>query len=128
MDDRKHTGNTSSKVLLFLLLVLGVIIAWNSYSFARSEDVPPEMAEASLRASIYLAALAVDAEFEETGAYPPDLESIEVDEEEVTYSANATGYTLVATDGDLSFEYRSGDDLDPYRTDFEYLLPGSRIR
>jgi hypothetical protein len=128
LDDRKPTGNSSSTILLFLLLVLGVIIAWNGYSFARSEEVAPEMAEASLKASIYLVTLAVDAEFEETGVYPPDLETIDVEEEEVTYSPNETGYILVATDGELTYEYRSGDDLDPYRTAFEYLLPGNRLR
>jgi hypothetical protein len=128
VDDRKHTGNTSATVLLILLLVLGLVLAWNSYSFSRSETVSPEMAEASLKASIYLVALAVDAEFQETGVYPRDLESIEVEEEEVTYTPTSNGYTLVAVDEERSFEYRSGEDLDPYRSAFEYLLPGSRAR
>ena len=131
-DKRASLGGSAgvghAPVLLVLLLVLGLILAWNSYSYRQSETVSPEMAEASLKASIYLAALAVDAEFEESGVYPQDLESIDVDEEEVTYLPREDCYTLVAADEELSFEFHSGDDLEPYRSAFEFLLPPSGVR
>jgi len=118
-------GASHGAILLVLLLALALLLAWNSYSYRRAETISPEMADASLKGSIYLTVLALEAEFEDTGAYPSDLESIDVAEDEVTYFPTGNGYRLVAADGDLSFEFRSGDDLGPYRTAFEFLLPPS---
>ena len=119
------TGASRGITLLVVLLALGLVLAWNSYSYRQAETISPEMAAASLKGPIYLVVLALEAEFEDTGAYPPDLESIDVAEDEVTYFPTGDGYRLVATDGNLSFEFRSGDDLEPYRSAFEFLLPPS---
>lgn len=122
-------GNaTGGLVILVLLLVLALTVAWNGYTYRKYQAVSPEVAGASLKASIYLTVLALEAEFEDTGAYPPDLESIDVAEEEVTYRPTGKGYTLVAADDESSIEFQSGDDLEPYRTAFEFLLPRSGIR
>ena len=122
---RGSRGASHGAILLVLLLALALLLAWNSYSYRQAEAISPEMADASLKGSIYLTVLALESEFENTGAYPPNLESIDVAEDEVTYFPTGNGYRLVAADGDLSFEFRSGDDLEPYRTAFEFLLPPS---
>lgn len=79
--------------------------------------------DTSLRETIYVTALALDAEFEATGAYPNTLEEVGMDEEGVTYRREDGGYLLIAEDEGVVVEYRSGEDLLPFQEAFEQLLP-----
>jgi hypothetical protein len=108
-------------VLLIALLALLGFLLW-----LNSADSPEETAirtEVSLQERIYVAALALDAAFEEAGVYPANLEAVGMDDEGVVYSRSGDGYTLTAEEDGIRVEYHSGEDLEPFRTAFERLLP-----
>ncbi len=103
------------------LFVTLAVLAWATFSDpALRHQVSLEN---SLRGTIYTTALALDAERAATGSYPATLEEIGMDEEGVTYQPDANGYRLTASDEGLEVEYRSGEDLQPFRAAFNALLP-----
>ena len=106
--------------IVALLLGLGVVIAVNLLS---TPLPPPTSIEASLQETIYVTALALNAEFEETGAYPADLESIGMDEEGLSYDRRPEGYSLVAEEEETRIRYNSEDDLGPFKAAFLASLP-----
>lgn len=84
----------------------------------------PQMStETALRETIYLTALALDAEREATGAYPATLEAVAMDEDGLTYIREGDGYRLVASADGVTVDYESGEDLTPFRAAFQQLLP-----
>lgn len=107
-------------LLVALIAVLGVLV-WLNATDAPSEDAIPT--EIFLKERIYVIALALDAEYEETGSYPTDLEGAGLDEEGVAYSTDGQGYALTAEEDGVSIVYRSGQDLAPFRAAFQTLLP-----
>ena len=107
-------------LLVALVATLGALV-WLNAADAPSEDAIPT--ETFLRERIYVIALALDAEYEETGSYPTDLESVGLDEEGVVYSTDGRSYALTAEEDGISIAYRSGEDLAPFRAAFQRLLP-----
>lgn len=125
MGNTVHSGpSTAGQIhpvlLLALVTVLGLLIWINSTGSPTESPVP---VETSLKETIYVTALALDAEMEATGAYPPDLESIGMDEEGLSYTPSSGTYTLVAAEAGITVQFQSGDDMEPYRNAFESLLP-----
>lgn len=107
-------------VVPFLLLVPlnGILL----YNLTRPLNPPPVPAEISLKETVYFTALALNAEYEESGAYPPNLETIGMDEEGLQYSETVDGYVLTASEDSVRVHYRSGEDLEPFRVAFESLV------
>lgn len=120
-EKRKTKERRFSPVFLMILLVLLPV----SYFLCRPPrvDMEPVPAETALRETIYITSLALESEFEETGEYPTDLETVGMDEEGMVYSRERDGYTLVAEWEGVRIQYRSGEDLEPFRAAFEALLP-----
>ncbi|MGD2120657.1 MAG: hypothetical protein PVJ76_02885 [Gemmatimonadota bacterium] len=114
------SGKIHPLLLVALVLVLGLLIRLNRDDPLEAYRVP---VETSLRETIYVTVLALEAEFEERGAYPSDLESIGMDEEGLRYSLGSRGYTLEASAEGVSVEYESGQDLEPLEDAFFELLP-----
>jgi hypothetical protein len=109
-----------------LLFPLAGILFFN---FTRPPSVLPVPAEVSLQETVYLTALALNAEFEETGAYPADLRDIGMDEEGLQYAQTSGGYLLTAAEDSVQVEYRSGNELTKFRAAFESLLsPFEEVR
>ena len=119
-EKKPRNGPIRPLLILALIVALGLVIVVDPY---RPEPVQPVPTRTSLREVIYVTALALDAEFEETGAYPAELESIGMDEEGLTYTRGPEGYTLVAEAEGIQVGFRSGDDMEPFRAAFEALLP-----
>ena len=105
-----------------LVATLGVLL-WLTLASGDPLDEHEMTVETSLRETIYVTAIALDAEHRETGRWPADLESIGMDEEGLSYEVTGDGYTLVARGEGAVVEYRSGDDLRPFRNAFNSLLP-----
>jgi hypothetical protein len=116
-----EAGKVHPLLLVALLLVLALLIRINFGNPLPESSIP---VETSLRETIYVTVLALEAELEETGAYPHDLESLGMDEEGLSYTPNSAGYTLVAREEGTIVEYRSGEDLGPFKDAFYELLPG----
>ncbi|MFH1764614.1 MAG: hypothetical protein ABIF09_10520 [Gemmatimonadota bacterium] len=106
-----------------LLLVLAALLALNIYEASLGDEVYSDMRQTNLREMIYVTALALDAEAKDSGGYPPDLETIGMNEEGLTYTRDSDGYTLIAEEEGTRVEFRSGDDMEPFRAAFEALLP-----
>lgn len=129
MDDRTddnrrpENGQIRPSLLVGLFLVLATLLALNAYEASFSGQVYSDLRETHLRETIYVTVLALDAEGKTTGSYPPDLETIGMDEEGLTYTRGSDGYTLIAEGEGIRVEYRSGDDMEPFRAAFEALLP-----
>ena len=107
-------------LLVFLVILLPVALIFGR---PPNEELPPVPVDTALRETIYITSLALDSEFEETGEYPADLEEVGMDEEGLSYSREGDGYTLVAELDGVRVQYRSGEDLEPFRKAFEALLP-----
>ena len=82
----------------------------------------PASPDDSAKETIYVTVLALTAEFEETGAFPETLEAIGMDHEGLTYWLGPGGYSLTAVEDGMTAEYRSGEDLTPFREAFEALV------
>jgi hypothetical protein len=106
--------------LVLTLLLLPVVVIWGRPD---GDALVPVPVEVGLQETIYVTALALNAEFEETGEYPVELEEIGMDEEGLIYARDRNGYTLVAEEEGVRVQYRSGEDLEPFRAAFEALLP-----
>lgn len=115
---KKKTISPSFPVLLLFLIPIAYFVGRPP-----TENLAPVPADTALRETIYITSLALESEFGETGEYPADLEMIGMDEEGLTYSADGAGYTLVAEWEGARVQYRSGEDLEPFRKAFETLLP-----
>ena len=122
-DRRSRGGQIHVFLLLALVLVLGVVIFVTLFSSPRPTPVSMEV---SLQEAIYVTALAINAEFMDTGRYPVDLETIGMDEEGLSYTLQAGEYTLTGEADGVSVTYHSGEDLEPFRSAFEKLLPPFR--
>ncbi len=115
-----RSGQIHPGLVVGLFLVLGLLL-WSNRDGGTEGSPYPIVTY--LQETIYVTALALDAEFTDTGAYPPDLETIGMDEEGLAYSRVAEGYTLVASEGEVTVAYESGENLEPFRQAFEALLP-----
>jgi hypothetical protein len=93
------------------------------FNLSRPPSVLPVPPDVSLKETVYVTALALNAEFEETGVYPSDLREIGMDEEGLRYARTTDGYILTAEEDSVYVEYESGDELTPYKAAFESLLP-----
>ena len=107
-------------VPFLLLFPLAGILYLN---LTRAPSVPPVPVEISLQETVYLTVRVLDAEYEETGAFPSDLSEIGMDEEGLLYAQTSEGYRLVAEEGSFRVEYEYGEDLGPLLAAFETLLP-----
>ncbi|MFC1660274.1 hypothetical protein ACFL3S_02250 [Gemmatimonadota bacterium] len=112
---------TESRVLGVLLAAFVAVGAWNVRVLAQASEISPAQAQATLQASIYLAAKSLDAELQETGSLPPTLDHLGIDGGGLLYRSLGNGYELVAEDGDRSISFRSGDDLGPFEAAFRAL-------
>ena len=113
-------GAVHPSLLIALALVLGVLLWLNLADTDGANTVP---VRTSLQETIYVTALALNAEMEATGSFPPDLETLGLDDETLVYAPDSDGYTLVAEAEGVQVEYHHGEDLGPYREAFESLLP-----
>jgi hypothetical protein len=114
----KRTFSPFFPVVLLILLPVAYFVGRPPL-----EKLAPVPAETDLRGTIYVTSLALESEFEETGEYPANLEMVGMDEEGLAYSRDGSGYTLVAELEGTRVQYRSGEDLKPFRRAFETLLP-----
>ena len=108
---------------IFLVILLILLPVAFIFGGPPNEELPPVPVDTALREVIYITSLALDSEFEETGEYPADLEEVGMDEEGLTYSREGGGYTLVSELDGVRVQFRSGEDLGPFRKAFESLLP-----
>jgi len=118
-----NNGQLRPSLLVGLVVVLATLLTLNVYEATFSYQVYSDLRETHLRETIYVTVLALDAEGKTTGSYPPDLETIGMDEEGLTYTRGSDGYTLIAEGEGIRVEYRSGDEIEPFRAAFEALLP-----
>ena len=115
---KKKDKNRRLPILLTLVAVATLVFIVTRLAAPRSAPVAPRD---SARETIYVTALALNAEFEETGEFPEDLESIGMDEEGLTYTRGPEGYTLVMVEDGFRVQYSQGEDLTPFREAFEAL-------
>ena len=120
---RPKNGKIRPSLLVGLFVVLGSLLALNAYEASFSGQVYSDLRETHVRVAIYVAVLALEDQVKTTGTYPPDLETIGMDQEGLTYTRGSGGYTLIAEEEGARVEYRSGDDMEPFRAAFEALLP-----
>lgn len=108
--------------LVILFPVFVALTVWNVIRIAKDPVVfPPALEEASARFTIYLIAQAVEEYRDSTASLPPDLASIDMDEEEIDYAVLDSTYTLTATVGRTMIVYRQGEDLTWYEDAFHEL-------
>ncbi len=123
---KRETTSGGSSIRPFFLVGLILIFFGLIIVNPWGEDSSTVPTETSLRETVYVTALALNAEFEETGRHPTDLVDLGMDQEGLTYTRVGEGYSLAAEDDGVTIEYRSGEDLEPYRGAFEALLPPFR--
>jgi hypothetical protein len=110
--------NVRLPILLTLVAIAAVVLVVTRIDMLPGLTVSPAQ---SARETIYVTVLALNAEFEETGAFPEDLERIGMDEEGLTYPRGAEGYTLLMEEAGFTVQYSHGEDLTPFREAFEAL-------
>jgi hypothetical protein len=115
---------TERRLLGVLLLLFLALWAWNVRVMNRTSRVDPAQEQACLEASIYVAALSLDAELQETGRLPRSLDQLGVDREGITYLPRGSDYELVAQVADRTVTFQKGEDLTPYEAAFRSLIPG----
>lgn len=99
-------------------------LAWVMYlNLAPAPSGPPVPAEVSLQRAVFLTARVLEAEFDETGAFPADLSEIGMDREGLLYAQTPEGYWLAGEKDSVRVEYEYGEDSSPLETAFETLLP-----
>jgi hypothetical protein len=109
-------------VLVVLLPVFVALTVWNVVRLSREPAAfPPALEEASARFTIYLIAQAVEDYRDSTAALPPDLATIDMDEEEIDYVALDSTYMLTTTVGRTMIVYKEGEDLKWYEDAFQDL-------
>lgn len=118
-----RTGASIRPLFAGGLVVTLSVLAWLTLAAGDPLDEYEMTVETSLMESVYVTAIALDAEFEATGSLPDDLESIGMDEEGLTYERTPDGYRLSAREEGVVVAYRSGEDLRPFREAFNRLLP-----
>ena len=109
------------------VILLGVI-GFDVYYYAFSGRPSPEFEAVALQASLFMAQQAVETSLEETGSLPASLEEAGADEEGLSYSPSAAGYTLTARGADHEFSYQRGGDLTSLEAAFQKLLAGEVTR
>jgi len=124
-DGAPQSGGSSPIRPLFAgaLFILLAVLLWLGIAGADPLAEYEVEVETSLMETIYVTAIALEAEYEATGRWPVDLESVGMDEEGLTYDPTGDGYRLVATADEAVVEYRSGESLRPFREAFNSLLP-----
>lgn len=110
-------------LLLASVILLGVI-GFDVYYYVFSGKPSAEFEAVALQASLYLAQQAVETTLEETGSLPASLEEAGADEEGLSYSPSAAGYTITARGADQEFSYQRGGDLTSLEAAFQKLLAG----
>jgi hypothetical protein len=118
---------TERRLLTFLLLAFVGLWAWNVRIMNQAAQVKPGLEQASMEACIYVAALTLDAELQDTGRLPESLVELGVDREGLTYRPRGSEYELTARAEDQSVSFRSGEDLSPYEAAFRSLIPGGAL-
>ncbi len=111
----------------FLLLASAIflgVIGWDVYYYAFAGRPSSEFEAVALQASLYLAQQAVETTLEETGSLPASLEEAGADEEGLSYSRSAAGYTITAKGDDHEYSYQRGGDLTSLESAFQKLLAG----
>jgi len=110
------------KMLGVLLVILVIMIGLN---IARMVTVPdpftPAEEEASAMFTMYLVVQSVEAFRDSAGSFPTNLESLDLDEEGLTYTVHDLGYTVRYEDQGARFSYRSGESFAPFVAAFEVL-------
>lgn len=114
--------------LLFASVILLGVIGFDVYYYAFSGKPSPEFEAVALQASLYLAQQAVETTLEETGSLPASLEEAGADEDGLSYSKSAAGYTITARGDDHEFSYQRGGDLTSLEAAFQKLLAGEVTR
>ena len=126
--EKPRTPKARKPLLIVLLMAFVGVAVWNALYFSRMGKISADLEETYLETTIYLTALSLDAEYEATGAYPATLQELAMDEEGLTYTPGQNGYTLRLEGERATLEYRSGEDLTPYRESFEALQSGEMTR
>ncbi len=114
-------------LLLASVILLGVA-GWDVYYYAFSGRPSSEFEAVALQASLYLAQQAVETTLEDTGSLPASLEEAGADEEGLSYSRSASGYTITARGAHHEFSHQSGGDLTSLEAAFQKLLSGEVTR
>lgn len=114
-------------VLVMLIGFMLAVTVWNVVVNTRPPQVfTPAQVEASTRFRIYLLAQDIEAYRDSTGRLPVGLDVLGQGQDGVTYVTEGSAYYLTAFVGTERIRYRSGDDLAPFASAYELLLPGGR--
>jgi hypothetical protein len=123
---RSPRWQTTALALLSSLFV--AVGAWNVawLQGTRSPAFTQAQVEESLRATIFLAVVGLEAHRSRTGAYPPDLAAVGLDDPALEYRREGDHFVLVgALPGvEPPPTFRSGDDLAPFELALDRAFPG----
>lgn len=103
-------------VLVVLSLLFVGVGVWNVrwLQDARSPAFSEGQVEESLRATIFLTVVGLEAHRSRTGAYPPTLEAVGLDDPALEYRLEGDRFVLVGPQVDPPLSYRTGEDLTPF--------------
>ena len=76
--------------------------------------------------TVYLVAQGVEAFRDSAGFLPVDLESLDLDEEGLTYTVRESSYTLHYQEEAITASYRSGESLAAFIAAYEALEGGGQ--
>lgn len=113
------------KTLAVLLVILVILIGLNIARMAMAPDpFTSAQEQASAALTVYLVAQGIEAYRDSTGSLPVDLESLDLDEEGLTYSVQDAGYVLQYDEDGVVVSYRSGESYAPLIASYEMLEAG----
>ncbi len=110
--------------LLLLAAFIGLTV-WNVVRARREPEVfTAAELEASARFSLYLAASAIESQWDSARTLPDSLAELDLDGAGLAYRVSDTTYVLTATAGGRVVSFRRGSDLAPFRDAFAVLTGG----
>lgn len=122
-----RTPSWQPAVLVFLSLLSVAVGAWNLLWFqdARGPAFSEARVEESLRASIFITVMGLEAHRSRTGAYPASLEVVGLDGQGLEYRLEGNQFVLQGAGVEPPLSYRPGQDLRPFELALDQVLPGN---
>lgn len=118
--------------LVFLSILLVLVGLWNVrwLQESRSPAFGRQQVEESLRATIFLTVLGLEAHRSRTGTYPPTLEAVGLDDPALEYRPEGDRFVLVGVGPqvDPPLSYRTGEDLTPFELALDGVLTANLRR
>ncbi len=122
-DQRVVRQRRARRTVLALLPLFVLALGWNLAAGRKTPVVfTPAELDASTRFRIFLAAQAARAYRDSAGRWPQTLAAAGFAGDGLTYQLVDTGYVINATSGGVLFTYRSGADLNYFRSAAQELV------